>query len=156
MGERKRDDIMPVSSLPFQIFDIESHWLALNEKRFDAEYYTKDVVAAKVILDKLHDKGVSVISVKDLSEEIFHRPRFKRKYVPANKGLPFLPPKEVFVFPLKIRKWIVDPPKGLTVEKDWLLITCSGYRWKMYYLYPHYNEVYFITRSNPCNPEKGF
>jgi type I restriction enzyme, S subunit len=126
MGNFERNDIMPVVSPPFQVFNIESHWLTLAEKRFDAKFYTKDVVAARVILDKLNERGISINSIGDLSNDLFNRPRFKRNYVPVSRGLPFLPPKEVFVFPLKIRKGIINPPDGLTVEKNWILITCSG------------------------------
>jgi len=117
---------MPISSVPFQTFDIESHWLTIEEKRFDAEYYAKDVIAAKVIIDKLKEHNTPIKTIEYFSDEIFHRPRFKRKYVPVERGLPFLPPSEVFVFPIKIRKGIIDPPLGLMVKKDWILITCSG------------------------------
>ncbi len=38
----------------------------------------------------------------------------------------FLTPTDVFMFPLRPRKFVKDPPDGLRVSKDWILITCSG------------------------------
>lgn len=112
--------------VPFHYFNLETHWVNEGEKRFDARFYDKDVIAARILVKRIQQHGIEVRKIADLTERIFHRPRFKRNYVNVGKGLPFLMPMDIFMFPLKPRKAITDPPRGLRVKPDWILITCSG------------------------------
>jgi len=36
----------------FQVFDIENRWLFDGEKRLDASFYAKDVIASRVLMGK--------------------------------------------------------------------------------------------------------
>jgi len=109
----------------FQVFDVESRWLFDGEKRLDASFYAKDVIASKILMGNLEESGIKIQTIDSMSK-IFHRSRFKRKYVDIGKGLPFLTPTDIFMFPLKPRKSVVNPPEGLQVSPEWILVTCSG------------------------------
>lgn len=126
MGEKERDEVMLTKNIPFQVFDIENRWLFDGEKRLDASFYAKDVVASKVLIGKLEESGIEIKSIGALSKDVFHRSRFKRSYVGIGGGLPFLTPTNLFMFPLQPRKSVVNPPQGLKVSPEWILITCSG------------------------------
>jgi len=123
MVEKERDDMMMEG---VQIVDVPVHWVNEGEKRLDAGFYAQDVITARILINKISDGCISIDRVEDLTKDIFHRTRFKRKYVSKKEGLPFLTPTDVFMFPLCPRKFIKDPPDGLRVSKDWILITCSG------------------------------
>lgn len=110
----------------FHYFDLDTHWVVNQEKRLDARFYDKDVIAARILIERLQERNIEIVNVENLTTKIFHRPRFKRKYVNVGKGEPFLMPIDLFMFPLKPRKAVTDPPDGLRVGEDWILITCSG------------------------------
>jgi len=109
-----------------QIVNVPVHWVNEGEKRLDAGFYAQDVITARILIDKISSSGISIERVEDLAKDTFHRTRFKRKYVSKKEGLPFLTPTDVFMFPLCPRKFVKDPPDGLRVSEDWILITCSG------------------------------
>jgi type I restriction enzyme S subunit len=109
-----------------QVISVPVIWVDDNEKRLDASFYAQDVISARVLLDKLKRKGIPLESLGNLSSSIFHRTRFKRKYVAAREGYPFLTPTDIFMFSFKPRKYVIDPPEGLQVDRNWILITCSG------------------------------
>lgn len=110
----------------FQVFDIESRWLFDGEKRLDASFYAKDVIASKILIGKLEESGIAIETIDIISKNIFHRSRFKRNYVGIGEGLPFLTPTDLLMFPLKPRKSVINPPEGLQVAPGWILVTCSG------------------------------
>jgi len=112
--------------IELQTVEVPVHMIDNGEKRLDASFYAQDVVNARVLIDKLIRKGTEIGEVNTLANDLYHRPRFKRKYVSKKQGLPFLTPTDLFMFPLRPRKSVIDPPEGLTVEPEWILITCSG------------------------------
>ena len=110
----------------FQVFDIESRWLFDGEKRLDASFYAKDVIASRVLMGELEEKGVQVNRIENLSDKIFWPGRFKRRYVSKREGDPFLMPSEVIMFLPKPKKFIIDYPGDVSIKENWLLITRSG------------------------------
>jgi len=115
-----------MSARLLQVFDIESRWLLDGEKRLDASFYVEDVIACKILIGKLEESRIAIETIDTMSKDIFHRSRFKRNYVGIGEGLPFLTPTDLLMFPLKPRKSVVNPPEGLQVSPEWILITCSG------------------------------
>lgn len=109
----------------FEIFNIESRWIS-KEKRFDASFYAKDVIAAKVLIDELKNFGISIKSIQDCSKDVYWPGRFKRNYVSEEEGEPFLTPSEIFMLVPESKKFVIDFPDNLNIEEKWILITRSG------------------------------
>lgn len=110
----------------FQTFDIENHWILDEEKRLDASFYAKDVIASRVLVGELKEKGVEIKKIENLSDDIFWPGRFKRRYASKKEGKPFFMPSEVIMFLPKAKKFIVNYPKSVLTKENWLLITRSG------------------------------
>lgn len=122
MVKKKGDDMMT----EVQTINVPVRWVNDGEKRLDASFYAQDVIAARILLDKIRRMGVKIESVNDLSNRIFWPGRFKRCYVSSNEGMPFLMPSEVFTFLPRPTKYIIAYPKDILVEEGWLLISRSG------------------------------
>lgn len=103
---------------------VPSSFVYSGEHRLDAGFYSKERLKAQILIEELKKFDIALIG--DFSEKIFHRPRFRRNYVSKKEGDPYLMPNEIFLFPIKARKFIKDYPEGLKIEPDWILITCSG------------------------------
>ena len=110
----------------FQVFDVESHWLFDEEKRLDASFYAKNVIASRILIGELEEKGVEIWTIGDLSNNIFWPGRFKRRYATNKEGDPFLMPSEVIMFLPKAKKFITNYPKDISIKENWILITRSG------------------------------
>jgi len=110
--------------LDFQSFGLKTS-LIDREVRLNASSYSLEYAESRRIVEEI-SRRAEVVKIEDLTRNIFHRPRFKRLYTGKKNGLPFLMPTDVFMFPLKPRKFIMNPPEGLSVEKGWILVTCSG------------------------------
>lgn len=105
---------------------VPSSFIFSGELRLDAEFYSMERLKAQILIEELKKAGISIGLTEDFGKKIFHRPRFRRNYVSKNEGDPYLMPNEIFLFPIKARKFIKDYPEGLRIEPDWILITCSG------------------------------
>lgn len=117
---------MSMSDISFQVFDIESHWIAKEENRFDASFYAKDVIASRVLIGELEERGIEIKTTEDFSDNIFWPGRFKRRYVSKKEGSPFLMPSEVIMFLPKAKKFIINYPEKVSIKHNWILITRSG------------------------------
>lgn len=117
---------MDTTEVPFHYFDLETHWINEEERRFDARFYDKDVIAARLIVEKLARKKIEIKTVKDFSKDVFWPGRFKRRYVSKDKGEPFIMPSEAVMFLPRSKKFITNYPEDVEIESDWLLITRSG------------------------------
>jgi len=126
MDKGKGHGLMDNMDIQFHYFDLETHWMIDQEKRLDARFYDKDVIAARVIIEKLEKKNIEIKPVKNLSEDVFWPGRFKRKYVSKDAGEPFIMPSEAFMFLFKPKKFVTDYPDNVSIGKNWILITRSG------------------------------
>ncbi|HEC88938.1 MAG TPA: hypothetical protein ENI52_06460 [Thermoplasmata archaeon] len=122
MVKKKGNNIM----LEVQTINVPFHWIDSGEKRLDARFYTQDVIAARILVDKIQKKGIRLDNITGLSKRIFWPGRFKRCYVSQKEGKPFLMPSEVFMFLPKATKYITNYPSEVLVKENWLLITRSG------------------------------
>ncbi|MBS7635813.1 restriction endonuclease subunit S [Candidatus Bathyarchaeota archaeon] len=117
------------SITPFHWNVIKSEWICSEpSQRLDANFYAKDIVEARILLNRMKEKGVKLKTLNDPSfvSQIFWPARFKRKYAADENGRPFLTPKEIFQFLIKPSKFIVDPPENLLIKEKWILVTRSG------------------------------
>jgi len=109
---------------------IKSDWISSEPYvRLDASFYAKDIVEARILLDKIRKKGainLTTLNDQTIIDKIFWPTRFKRKYTMEKNGKPFLTPKEVFQFLIKPSKFIIDPPEDLAIKEKWILVTRSG------------------------------
>lgn len=126
MDKGKRYDLMDTKEIPFHYFNLETNWILDQEKRIDARFYDKDVIAARVIIEKLEKKNIEIKQVKNFSEDVFWPGRFKRKYVSKDAGEPFIMPSEALMFLPKSKKFVADYPDNVSIDKNWILITRSG------------------------------
>jgi type I restriction enzyme S subunit len=104
---------------------IPSDWVA-EDTRLDASYYGQAAGKARVLVEQLRENGVRIETVGSLTEEIFRPSIHTREYTDEENGDPYLTPTDMFMFPLRPRKYITNYPDGLQPEPGWLLITCSG------------------------------
>jgi len=126
MAQEKRDVVMLTMDGPCHAFDVEMHLILDDEKRLDASFYAKDVIAAKLLVEELNEKHTEIITVRGFSNDIFWPGRFKRRYTSKARGKPFLMPSEVIMFFPKAKKFVLNPPQDVQVKDKWLLITRSG------------------------------
>ena len=108
-----------------QTVGVPVHWVNEGEKRLDASFYARDVIAAKILIEKV-SQHLEVQYITDISNQIFWPGRFKRHYVSKKEGKPFLIPSEVFMFLPKPTKYVIDYPPDVEIKRDWILITRSG------------------------------
>jgi len=105
--------------------EIPLHWVE-NDRRLDASYYGQENIEARLAIDKIEEEGVTLTTVGDHIDELFKNSRFKRDYVNKETGDPYLTPTDMFMFPIKPRKYVRNPPDDAHAEPGWVLITRSG------------------------------
>lgn len=107
-------------------FSVRGHGLTEGDCRLDASFHADEVVAARRVVE---DSDYAIASLGNLSQDIFHPPRFKRDWRDADHGTPFLggmeivylrPPKEKWLSPKQVERL------NLAVKHGWVLVTCSG------------------------------
>lgn len=107
-------------------FSVRGRRLTEGDCRLDASFYADEAVAAHRVVE---DSDYTIASLGNLSQSIFHPPRFKRDWRDAEHGTPFLggmevvylrPPKEKWLSPKQVERL------SLAVKHGWVLVTCSG------------------------------
>lgn len=99
--------------------------------RFEASYHNPVVHRIEAHLQK-HAKQVSTLSDKSLVSEISLPARFKRHYVSAEYGIPFLGGKEILELDPRGEKYLSKKQHAdlienqLLLQENMILITCSG------------------------------
>jgi type I restriction enzyme S subunit len=127
MGKSERYAMIDVSRLPLEVFTIRSTQIQnASEKRIDASFYSKEIVAAESLINRLQKNGVKISTIQKQSQDVFYPARFKRRYTTKSVGVPFLTPSDIFTLPLQIRKYAIAPPDGLTAPLKSILVTRSG------------------------------
>jgi type I restriction enzyme S subunit len=97
------------------------------QDRFDASFH---VPIAKTAIEFLKKGKFKPVQLKEISENIFVAPRFKRIYVPKEYGVPFLQGSHLpQIRPYNLKYLSRLKQKGLErwlINEDWVLVTCSG------------------------------
>lgn len=111
-----------------QVFDVPFHWVNDGEKRLDASFYAQDVIAARIVLDKVAAK-VKIANLKDIVKDIF-MPALKITIPFCDNGQEYLTQSEVEFFLPRARKRLninkIDDPERWKVKSGFLLISQSG------------------------------
>lgn len=97
-----------------------------EEVRLDAGRYNPRLIKAIHIL---RESGRRLEHLVDITDSVFIPPRFKRVYVEAKHGVPFLQGSHVVHFQPADLKYLSRSSHKLErwiVHEGWLLVTCSG------------------------------
>lgn len=105
--------------------EVPIEWVE-ESNRLDAGYFSQEGIEARVLLDEIEEEGVHLDTIGDLTSRLFKKPRFKRDYCSRSEGEPYLTPTDMFMFPIKERKYVKNPPDELKSNPGWILITRSG------------------------------
>ena len=104
-----------------------SSLLQSSELRMDASHFDPAVIEA---INALYESGMRVESLGSLVDRVFMPSRFKRVYVDADEGIPFLQGSHVVHFRPDDVKYLSTTAHSnidqLVVRKGWLLVTRSG------------------------------
>lgn len=96
-----------------------------RQRRLDGYHYNPD---AERVLRQLKDTGNEVVPLRSVVDHVFGVPRFKHVY--AEHGIPYLDSEDLFKVNPEITKFIPratkKDPDSYYVERDWLLMACSG------------------------------
>jgi type I restriction enzyme S subunit len=95
--------------------------------RFDASFYNPRVIAAVRALEA-SDMGIKTLG--EVCKQVYIPPRFKRVYVDAEHGVPFLQGSHIVQFqPADLKYLSRTAQKNLDkwiISAGWILVTCSG------------------------------
>lgn len=98
-----------------------------SEHRLDAHFYNP---TAQLAVASIRKCGSEVKAVGDVSQQVLMGPRFRRNYVEAAHGVPFLSGKNIVqIRPTDLNylsKIQMADMQELIVKRGWTLITCSG------------------------------
>ena len=95
--------------------------------RLDASHYNPGLISA---INTLENCGMRLVRLESVTNDVFMPPRFKRNYVEADHGVPFLQGSHVVHFQPADMKFLSRASHknlpGLMIREGWLLITRSG------------------------------
>lgn len=119
-------EIIPARTV--EHFGVPSRLLRGSQNvRLDASHFNPSVARA---LETLRRSGMRLVPLGDVTTRVFIPPRFKRIYVDALHGIPFLQGSHIVHFqPADIKYLSRKAHKGLErwiIEAGWILVTCSG------------------------------
>lgn len=121
--------------------DVQSGDRVDSEYRLDARFYNSTAQRAIANIKKCRS---DVKTVAELSRQVLMGPRFKRNYVQAAHGVPFLSGKNIVqVRPTDLNylsKDQIADMQELRVKRGWTLITCSGTVGRTCFVWRNYEE----------------
>lgn len=129
--------------------------------RFEAGYHNPVVHRIEAHLQK-HAKQVSTLADKSLVSEISLPARFKRHYVSAEYGIPFLGGKEILELDPRGEKYLSKKQHAdlienqLLLKENMILITCSGTIGKTVLVPKHWQDwaaSQHLLRVKPVNDD---
>ena len=128
MSEPQTTDPLEVPHRSVETFSLPiSSLVETDDLRLDASHFNPAVIQA---VQHLRESGMRVVRLADVTTRVFIPPRFRRVYVDASVGIPFLQGSHVVHFqPADIKylsrtahhrldRWII--------HAGWILVTCSG------------------------------
>lgn len=111
-------------------YSVDARWIRQSTgKRFDASHYNPVLAQA---LTMLRGSGMELRPLGDVCKRVFIPPRFKRVYVSAEHGIPFLQGSHLVHFQPADLKYLSVEEKAHVrldrwiIQRGWVLVTCSG------------------------------
>ena len=106
----------------------ERNWLNVGDVRLDASFHLSNGRISKISLDK---SPYPTLPLSSVTKEIYNGARFKRYYVDdPEKGIPFTGSSDMLKPELSNLKYISKKLskniQALSLQKDWILVSCSG------------------------------
>ena len=111
-----------------------------SEYRLDAHFHSR---LAQLAIASIKTSRSEVKTVADVTEHVLMGPRFKRNYVEATHGVPFLSGKNIVQSRpnLKYLSMIqMENMQELLVRKSWTLVTCSGTIGRTCFVWKNYED----------------
>lgn len=106
---------------------VNSEWLHRQDLRLDAGFYNTETMRAH---RAMAESGLTLRRLGEVTQRIFIPPRFKRVYVDAAYGVPFLQGTHIPQFrPTNLKYLSRSAHKNLDrwiIKAGWVLVTCSG------------------------------
>lgn len=112
-----------------------------SEHRLDAHFYNP---TAQVAVANIKNCGSEVKTVAEVSKQVLMGPRFKRNYVEAAHGVPFLSGKNIVQIRPTDLNYLSNVQMAdmqeLLVKRGWTLITCSGTIGRTCFVWSNYED----------------
>ena len=111
-----------------------------SEYRLDAPFHNP---IAQLAITSIKKSWSEVKTVADLTERVFMGPRFKRNYVEATHGVPFLSGKNIVQRRPNLKylsKIQMADMQGLLIKRNWTLVTCSGTLGRTCFVWKNYED----------------
>ncbi|SDD85734.1 Type I restriction modification DNA specificity domain-containing protein [Dyadobacter soli] len=111
-----------------KVLQVKNSWFSDSDLRLDASYHLSDGPIAKA---RLKTSPYSLTTLKNECDKIFSGAIFKRTYVNSYKyGWPYLTGSDMVKADINSGKYIskksTKQAEELRIQKDWILISCSG------------------------------
>ena len=116
-----------------------------SEHRLDAHFHNP---IAQLAIASIKKSWSEVKAVADVTEQVLMGPRFKRNYVEATHGVPFLSGKNIVQSRPNLKylsKIQMADMQELLVERSWTLVTCSGTIGRTCFVWKNY-ENYAVSQ----------
>ena len=130
MSTEAKTESQTVGLVPRQVecFTLPSRSvISTDDLRVDASRYNLATLRA---IEALRRSGMRLHRLGDLTKNVFVPPRFKRTYVDADAGIPFLQGGHVVQFRPDDTKYLSrrahDRLERWVIRDGWILVTCSG------------------------------
>jgi type I restriction enzyme S subunit len=126
---------------PLDARSIQSEPAVSAESRLDAHFYNPTARLAVANIRKCRSELKTVAAV---TEQVLMGPRFKRNYVEATHGVPFLSGKNIIqIRPTDLKHLSnlqMADMQDLLVKRGWTLITCSGTLGRTCFVWKNYED----------------
>ncbi|WP_329806420.1 methylation-associated defense system restriction endonuclease subunit S MAD5 [Flavobacterium facile] len=111
-----------------KILNIKNNWFSESDLRLDASYHLSEGRVTKLMINNC---PYDIEPLQNVTNKIFNGARFKRYYVDnPEKGIPFMGSSDMLKTDLNglkfISKKLSKNINSLKIEKDWILVSCSG------------------------------
>lgn len=111
-----------------RILNVKYHWVRESDLRLDAGFHLSEGRISKKVMEH---SPYHINTLMEISIDIYNGTRFKRQYIEnKEKGLSFMGTSDMLKKDLDklklISKKLTRNISKLLIEKNWILVRCSG------------------------------